>query len=93
MAISLIPGSFILVLVLPFLSIITLIRRRDGRNWRAFHIIVLGLAISASGFAGLVDFSKPHPALWGLWLYVTLAAGILLLETLAFMADRRLSYE
>ena len=73
-------GTFLLLLVLPFLSIITLIWRGDRQNWRAFHIVVLGLAVAASVFAGLLNFPRLHPALWGAWLYAILAAGMLLLE-------------
>lgn len=79
--------SFLLVLLLPFFTTLFLTLRRNG--FLMLHSIVWGLAIGASLFLGLSFLASPHPALWGLWLYVGLAVGALLLELLAFLADRK----
>lgn len=78
---------FLLVLLLPFFTTLLLILRGYGRS--KFHILIWVLAAGACLFLGLSDFAGLHPALWGLWLYLGLALGVLALELLAFAASRR----
>jgi hypothetical protein len=90
---SLIFISFLLLLVLPLLSTSILIWRGDQQRWHRFQMIVLGLAAGISLFLGLIDFSRPYWALWGVWLYIVLVVSMLILERLTFVAGRKLVHE
>jgi hypothetical protein len=86
---SLIFISFLLLLALPLLSTSILILRGDQQRWHRFQMIVLGLAAGIGLFLGLADFSQSYSALWGVWLYIALVVGMLILERLTFVAGRK----
>jgi hypothetical protein len=92
-----IPVLLTTLLVLPLVSSWLLIVRNDQRRWRRFHLVALalaagavalalvltGLAVGLSGLTGgLTGLAGPYRALWGLWLYVAVIAGMLLWEVL-----------
>jgi len=77
------------LLVLPFFSTLLLILGRDRRHRRVFHVVAWGLAADSGLLLGVLGFSRLHWALWGIWLYIGLAAGALILEVLALAAGRR----
>jgi hypothetical protein len=82
----------IFLLVLPFFSTLLLIRGRDSRRLRVFHVMAWGLAV-LSLLPLLIMFMSasvlPLGQLWGIWLYIGLAASALILEVLALVAGRR----
>jgi hypothetical protein len=91
--VSLLFSLFLLLLVLPFLTTLVLIPGGGRRRWHNFHMVVLGLAAGVGLFLGLAPPARPHPALWGIWLYVSLIASVFLLEVMALRTSRRLTHE
>ena len=77
------------LLVLPFFSTLLLIPGGDRRHRRIFHVVAWGLAAGSGLLLGLLGFSRLHWALWGIWLYIGLAASALILEVLALVAGRK----
>jgi len=78
-----------LLLVLPFCSTLLLILGGDRRRRQVFHVAAWGLAAGVGLLLGMSSFSRLLWALWGLWLYIGLAAGALILEVLTLAAGRR----
>lgn len=82
----------IFLLVLPFFTTLLLIRGRDSRRLRVFHLMAWGLAV-LSVLPLLIMLASasvlPPGQLWGIWLYFGLAASALILEVLALVAGRR----
>ena len=82
----------IFLLVLPFFTTLLLIRGRDSRRLRVFHLMAWGLAV-LSVLPLLIMLTSasmmPPGQLWGIWLYFGLAASALILEVLALVAGRR----
>jgi hypothetical protein len=77
------------LLLLPFFTTLLLIWGRASRRLRVFHLMVWELAAVLSLLL-VVSQSALRPArLWGIWLYIGLAASALILEALALMAGRR----
>jgi hypothetical protein len=68
---------FLLLLALPFFSTVVLILWGDRRHWHIGQTLLLGLAVSASGLVALL---RTHWAVWGVWLYLSVAAAMFLLE-------------
>ena len=81
--------------VLPFVSTSLLILRGDRPRRQVFSIATWGLAAGAGLLIGvLIGLSgnlKYYRFLWGIWLYIGLAAIALVLEVLTLAAGRRLS--
>ena len=77
------------LLVLPFFSTLLLILRRDRRRRQVFNVVAWGLAAGIGLLIGLSRYPKLYWALWGIWLYIGLAASALILEVLALVAGRR----
>lgn len=87
---------FIAVISLPLLPLLTtalVLLRGDHRRSYLFHRVGLGSAAILTGFIGIFDFSRASWVLWGLWLYIALALGMLLLEILVFRYKRSLVHE
>ena len=76
------------LLVLPFFSTLLLIPGGDRRHRRVFHVVAWGLAADSGLLLGVLGFSRLHWALWGIWLYIGLAASALILEVLALVTGR-----
>ena len=70
----------IILILFPFISTLRLMRSGDLRRNQIINIVVI-----------LSGFSRLHLALWGLWLYIGLAAGALILEVLLFTTRRTAS--
>jgi hypothetical protein len=83
-----------LLLVLPFLSTLFMILRGDRRCQLAFHVVALSLAVGLGLLlVGMSGYSNLSWVLWGIWLYVGLAASALILELVMLAARRRLGQE
>lgn len=81
-------GFLGLLLVLPFFSILFLILREGSRGRFIFNVVALGLAVGTGLLLAMVSYPNMFWVLWGLWLYVGLAACALILE-IAMLALRR----
>jgi hypothetical protein len=88
-------SMFLPLVVLPFVSTFLLILRGDRRRRQVFGIVTWGLATGVGLLAGvLVGLSsglKYFWFLWGIWLYIGLAAIALVLEVLTLAVGKRLS--
>ena len=84
-------GLLLFLLVLPFFSTLFLTLRGDRRRWQVFSIAAWGLAVGIGLLIGLSSHPKWFWVLWGIWLYIGLAASALILEVLTLAAGRRKS--
>jgi len=86
--------------LLPFISTLLLILRGDRRHRQVFNVAAWGLAtgiglllIGMSSYRllliGMSIYPKLFWVLWGIWLYIGLAASALILEVLTLAAGRR----
>jgi len=83
-------GSFLFLLVLPFFSTLLLILRGDRRRRQVFSVAAWGVAAGIGLLIGsITSHPKPFWVLWGIWLYIGLAASALILEVLTLAAGRR----
>ena len=77
------------LLVLPFFSTLLLILRGDRRRRQVFNVAAWGLATGIGLLIGMSSYPKLFWVLWGIWLYIGLAASALILEVLTLAAGRR----
>jgi hypothetical protein len=74
---------FLGLFLLPIISTLLLVRSGSNMRRRTFHVIAWGLA-AAQGLLVVLSAEVFHPAhLWGIWLYILLAVGLLAFELLA----------
>ncbi len=76
------------LILLPFFSSVLLILRGERRRLQFFNMLALSLALGVCLLFGLTNSPKLSLALWGLWLYIAVAAAALLLEILGLAAGR-----
>jgi hypothetical protein len=81
-------GAFLLLL--PGYSTLLLIRAGERRSRQIFNAAAWGLALGVSLLYVSV-YPYMHPALWGIWLYIGVAASSVMVEALILTAGRRLS--
>jgi hypothetical protein len=81
--------SSLLLIVLPILSAFHLILRGENQRRVLFHIVVLGLAAGAVLFVRRSVTQEPLWPLWGIWVYGSVAAGALIVETIFFAIRKR----
>jgi hypothetical protein len=81
-------GAFLLVL--PVYSTLLLIRAGERRSRQIFNAAAWGLALGVS-LLYMSVYPYMHPALWGIWLYIGVAASALIVEALILRASRRLA--
>lgn len=80
----------LLLLVQPFFSTLLLDLSGDRPCCRMYHVVAWGLAAALSGLLLVVScWSERCTALWGIWLYVGLAASALILEVRTLAAEQR----
>jgi len=82
---------FTLLLALPFFSTLLLVLRGDRRRLRVFSVVAWVLAAGVGLLVGLSSHPRLFWVLWGVWLYVVLAASASTLEVLTMVAGRRRS--
>ncbi len=78
---------FVSLPLLPIFGTLLLILRGDHRRRQIFTIVAWVLAIGVSLFSGLNNYPKLFWLVWGVWLYIGLAASALILETLVLRAE------
>lgn len=81
----------VLLLVLPFFSTLLLILRGDRRRQLVFHLAAWSFAVGLGLWLGMSGHLKLFWVLWGIWLYVGLAASALILEVVMLVARRKTS--
>jgi hypothetical protein len=79
----------IFLLVLPMVSTTVSLVPRQSPRGRVFMLVAWGAALAAGLWIGLSSHPGLFWALWGIWIYVCLAAGALLMEALTIAEDRR----
>jgi hypothetical protein len=79
-------------LVLPFISTILLVLREERLVQFIFQVVVCSLVICLGALWIIFNPVKLGWSLWGIWLYVGLVAGALILEVILLMTRRRISY-
>jgi hypothetical protein len=79
----------VLLPLLPLVSTLLLILLGDRPGRQTFHLAAWGLAVAST--SGVLVFAPELPAsqLWGLWLYVGLAPGVLILEVVTLALSKR----
>jgi len=82
-------GLFLFLLVLPFFSTLLLILRRDRRRRQVFNVAAWGLAAGIGLLIGISRYPRLFWVLWGIWLYIGLAASALIVEVLTLAAGRK----
>jgi len=76
--------------LLPFISTLLLILRGDRQRRQVFNVAAWGLATGIGLLLiGMSIYPKLFWVLWGIWLYIGLAASALILEVLTLAAGRR----
>jgi hypothetical protein len=78
-----------LLLILPFFSTLFMIVRGDRQHQLVFHVAVWCLAFGLGLLLAISSYPKQFWVLWGIWLYVGLAASALILEVVMLAARRR----
>lgn len=90
------PGIFLIIL--PFINNLLLLRNQSSRRLQIINVIVWALAcLPALGvflFATNIDvltkyYYKYFYLLWGLWLYILLALGAIVLEILLLKSENK----
>ena len=76
-------------IVLPFISTPLLILRGDRRSRQIFDIVAWGLAAGIALWLGISSYPRLFWVLWGNWLYIGLAASVLILDVLILARRRR----
>ena len=82
---------FLLLPLLPFFSTALVIFKSNSRRRQIFHLLTWGLALIICSYWSLITIANPHPEkwrLWGIWSYMMLAVGVLILEIYAFTAKK-----
>ena len=80
---------YLFLFVLPFFSTLLLILRGDRRGRQVFNVAAWGLAAGIGLLIGISRYPKLFLVVWGIWLYIGLAASALILEVLTLAAGRR----
>jgi hypothetical protein len=82
------------LLPFPVTLVIMRLQENDERRGQLVQVVVWGMAVvGASLFSRLFVTVGPRWALWGFWLYITLALAMLLLETLELLGGRHVVTE
>ena len=79
------------LILLPFFSTLLLILRGDSRRLQIFNVVTLSLALGLCLLLGFSNYPKLFWVLWGVWLYIGVAAAALVLEILVLVAGRSTS--
>lgn len=77
------------LILLPFFSTLILILSGDRRGLQVFSVVAWGLALGLCLLLSISNYPELFWALWGIWLYIGVAAGALILELLVFVGGRR----
>lgn len=79
----------LLLPLLPPISTALLVLRGDGRGGQVLNVVAWVLAAGPALLIGLSSHPEKFWVLWGVWLYIVLAAAALALEALTASAARK----
>ena len=82
---------FLFLILLPFFSTLLLILFGERRALQVFNAAALGLALGLCLLIGLSTHPNQFWVLWGVWLYIAVAAAALSLEILVIRAGKSTS--
>lgn len=85
MMLSYLPG---LIFTLPLISSLVLFLKKESEPWQIFHVVILAL-FSAFTSRYLYVLLVSRVVYWGLWLYIGLLIGMLVLEIITIAARRQ----
>lgn len=80
---------FTLLLLLPLITTMLMIWRKDSGRLRVFHVMVLGLAAVLSWLPVVFEPVLRSGRFWGMWLYIVVAFSALTLEVLGLISERK----
>ena len=85
-------GSIQLMILLPFFSNLLLIGNRNSRRLQSINVIVWAIACLLTLTMFIIQSNRDQFAqyfylLWGLWLYILLTIGTMILEILILRSD------
>jgi hypothetical protein len=85
-----------LIVVLPFFSVVIVLMYRNSRRLRASNVIVWGLACLPTLTLFILQATRAQSVqffhlLWGLWLYILLAIGTVIVEILVWRSNSKIS--
>ncbi len=83
----------LLLLLLPFFNTLLSLVRRDRRRRQGLNVAAWGFAAGIGLLMGMSGYPKLFRVLWGVWLYVGLTVGALILEALTLAAEKRSGQE
>ena len=86
---ELLVGLSALVLLLPLVSILLLIWRGDSRRLRILHDLAWALAGGGCLLIFVSGMVLPPGQLWGIWLYIGLAAIALVLDGMMWVVGKK----
>lgn len=69
--------------VLPFFTTLLLLWRKDARQLQTAHLIAWTLALILTSLFFIAQINDSVAGLWGVWFYILLAVGAILIEYLA----------
>jgi hypothetical protein len=78
-----------ILLILPYFSTLFMILREESRGGFVFHVAALSLAFGASLLLAMISYPELFWRLWGIWLYVGVAASALIIEGIMLVARRK----
>ena len=76
-------GGLSILPLIPFFTTLLLLWKKDARRFRTTHLIAWVLALILAVVIFIGQTNDPIIRLWGLWLYILLAVGAILIEYLA----------
>lgn len=69
--------------VLPFFTTLLLLWRKDARQLQTAHLIAWTLALILTSLFFIAQINDSVAGLWGVWFYILLAVGAILIEYFA----------
>lgn len=69
--------------LLPFLTTLLLLWKKDARQLRTAHLVAWALALVLTSLFFIAQINDSVAGLWGVWFYILLAVGAILIEYLA----------
>ena len=79
-----------IIFLLPIFSTLFLLQNKDSPRRRLIQVVGWSLASGAGILLNVSNSSSPSWALWGLWLYIGLAASVAIIEGASLVLMRRL---
>lgn len=76
-------GGLSILPLIPFFTTLLLLWKKDARRFRTIHLIAWVLALILALVFFIAQGNRPIIPLWGIWLYILLAVGAILIEYLA----------